>query len=73
MLLYLAVFGSAIAQNLWLWLLKEEDVTVVASSSFLIPVIAVVLGWLVLAERLTLAPIVGIVLILTGTYLVHRP
>jgi len=73
MLLYLAVFGSAIAQNLWLWLLKEEDVTVVASSSFLIPLIAVVLGWLILGERLTIVPIVGMILILSGIYLVHRP
>jgi len=73
MLLYLAVFGSAIAQNLWLWLLKEEDVTVVASSSFLIPLIAVVLGWLVLGERLTITPIIGMILILSGIYLVHQP
>ena len=73
MLLYLAVFGSAIAQNLWFWLLKEEDVTVVASSTFLIPLIAVVLGWLILGERLTMAPIIGIILILSGIYLVHQP
>ena len=73
MILYLALFGSVIAQNLWLWLLKEEDVTVVASSTFLIPLIAVFLGWLVLGERLTAIPILGMILILTGIYLVHRP
>jgi drug/metabolite transporter (DMT)-like permease len=45
----------------------------VASSSFLIPLIAVVLGWLVLGERLSMVPIVGMILILSGIYLVHRP
>lgn len=73
LLLYLAILGSGVAQNLWFWLLKEEDVTVVAFSSFLIPLTAVMLGWVFLAEQLAVLPILGIMMILVGIYLVHQP
>lgn len=73
MILYLSVFASGIAMFLWLYLLREEDVTVLSLSSFLIPMVAVFLGWLFLAEDVQERSLLGIGLILAGLYLTNRP
>lgn len=73
MILYLSIFASGIAMALWLHLLREEDVTVLSSSSFLIPMVAVFLGWLLLAEDIQPRSLLGMGLILTGLYLTIRP
>jgi drug/metabolite transporter (DMT)-like permease len=71
MILYLSIVASGIAMCLWLYLLKEEDVTVLSLSSFLIPMVAVFLGWLLLAEEVQPRSLLGIGLILTGVYLTN--
>jgi len=73
MILYMSIFASGIAMALWLHLLREEDVTVLSSSSFLIPMVAVFLGWLLLAEDIQPRSLLGMGLILTGLYLTIRP
>jgi drug/metabolite transporter (DMT)-like permease len=50
---YLLVFSSLVAYTVYLWLLKEIPPTRAATSSYVIPVIAVLLGWLVAGETLT--------------------
>jgi drug/metabolite transporter (DMT)-like permease len=50
--LYLGIFNSGIAVFLWLFLIRDEDVTVLSLSSFLIPMFAVFLGWLLLGESI---------------------
>lgn len=72
MILYLAIFGSGITVCLWLYLIREEDVTVLSLSSFLIPMVAVFLGWLLLAESIRPISILGMAMILTGLYLTNR-
>lgn len=69
MILYMSIFASGIAMALWLHLLREEDVTVLSSSSFLVPMVAVFLGWLLLAEDIQPRALLGMGLILTGLYL----
>lgn len=49
---YLVVFGSIVAYNAYIWLLKHADPTWVSTYAFVNPVVAVFLGWLVLDERL---------------------
>ena len=73
MILYMSIFASGIAMALWLYLLRQEDVTVLSSSSFLIPMVAVFLGWLLLAEDIQPRSLIGMGLILTGLYLTSRP
>jgi drug/metabolite transporter (DMT)-like permease len=73
MILYMSIFASGIAMAVWLHLLREEDVTVLSSSSFLIPMVAVFLGWLLLAEDIQPRSLLGMGLILTGLYLTIRP
>jgi len=72
-ILYIALFASVIANTLWIFLLKEEDATVIASSSFIIPIVALFFGWLLLGENIELISILGVSLTVTGVYLVNRP
>ncbi|WP_455283810.1 DMT family transporter [[Eubacterium] cellulosolvens] len=73
MIVYLSIFASGIAICLWLYLVREEDITALSLSSFLIPMVAVFLGWLLLAEDVQPRSILGMGLILTGLYLTNRP
>jgi drug/metabolite transporter (DMT)-like permease len=72
MILYLGIFGSGITVFLWLFLIRDEDVTVLSLSSFLIPMVAVFLGWLFLAENIQPISFLGVGMILAGLYLTNR-
>ena len=72
MILYLSVLGSGMSVWLWLYLIREEDVTVLSLSSFLIPMVAVFLGWLLLAEDIQPISLLGMGMILTGLYLTNK-
>jgi len=64
--LYLAVFGSVAAFGLYYWIIKHIDVTVLAYMTFLIPILACLLGWLFLRETLTIDVLIGAGLIFGG-------
>lgn len=63
---YLVIFGSVIAFTSFVKALQLLPVHVVATYAYVNPVIAVLLGWLVLAERITPWTILGSVLVLLG-------
>ena len=50
---YLVLFGSIIAYNAYIWLLKNADPTWVSTYAFVNPIVAVFLGWLLAGEQLT--------------------
>jgi drug/metabolite transporter (DMT)-like permease len=52
-LAYLAVFGSIIAFTAFVWLLKVEPASRVATHAFVNPVVAVILGWALGGEQIT--------------------
>ena len=58
-LAYLIVAGSLLAFTAYVWLLQNAPISTVATYAFVNPVIAVVLGWAVLAEELTPAMLLG--------------
>jgi drug/metabolite transporter (DMT)-like permease len=64
--LYLSVVGSVIAFIAYYWLLKRIDPVYLSLTSFVNPVVAVVLGAAVLGERLSASVFVGAVLVLMG-------
>jgi drug/metabolite transporter (DMT)-like permease len=72
MILYLSILNSGVALLLWMYLIREEDVTVLALSTFLIPMIAVFMGWLLLAENVGPVSLLGMGMILAGLYLINR-
>jgi drug/metabolite transporter (DMT)-like permease len=71
-LLYLAVVGSAFGFLSLYWLFTRMDVTKVSLFTFITPVVAVLLGWLLLGEKVDLNVVLGGSLILIGVVLVNR-
>jgi drug/metabolite transporter (DMT)-like permease len=67
---YLAVFGCLLALSAYSWLLKHVDAARVSTTAFVNPVIAVVLGWLILSEPISLRTIAAVVLIVFAVVLI---
>jgi drug/metabolite transporter (DMT)-like permease len=65
---YLVVFGSLLAYTSFVYALKLLPTTVVMTYAYVNPVIAVLLGWLILSEPITAYTFVGMVLIVGGVY-----
>jgi drug/metabolite transporter (DMT)-like permease len=63
-LAYLTLAGSVVAFTAYVWLLDRAPASLVATYTFVNPVIAVVLGWTVLGERPGASTLVGMVLII---------
>jgi drug/metabolite transporter (DMT)-like permease len=70
-LVYLTLFGSFVAYSAFGWLIKATTPTRLSTTAYVNPLVAVVLGWLVLGERLGplalagAATIVAAVLVMT--------
>jgi drug/metabolite transporter (DMT)-like permease len=71
-LVYLAVVGSVIAFMLYYWLVQNMDVTKTMLISLVTPVVAVVLGMVVLGEDLSWRTIAGGIMIMVGVRFVTR-
>ena len=71
-LLYLAVVGSVIAFWLYYWLVLHMDVTKTMLISLITPVVAVVLGMVVLGEDLSWRTVAGGIMIMVGVRFVTR-
>ena len=67
---YLAIFGSLTGFSSYIWLLQYVPATKVATYTYVNPVIAVFLGWLVLDETITLTTIVSVVIIILAVVLI---
>jgi len=65
-LLYLAIVGSVVAFLLYYWLMQNMDVTKTMLISLVTPVVAVILGMLVLDEQLNWRTLVGGAMIIAG-------
>jgi drug/metabolite transporter (DMT)-like permease len=71
---YLVAFGSIVAFSAYGWLLRVAPTPLVATYAFVNPVVAVVLGWLLLGEAVGLREVIAggiivaaVALIVTGT------
>lgn len=69
---YLIVFGSVIAYSAYMWLLEHRSPTLVATHTFVNPVVAVVLGWLLASEELGLRTLTAGALIIAAIVFVGR-
>ena len=72
-MLYLAVFGSALAYTAYSWLLKRVPADRVATFAYVNPAVATVLGWAILGESLGPLQVAGMVVVLLGVALVTLP
>jgi drug/metabolite transporter (DMT)-like permease len=71
-ILYLAVVGSAFGFVALYWLFTRMEVTRISLFTFITPIVAVLLGWLILGERIDLNVAAGGSLILVGVVLVSQ-
>ncbi len=71
--LYLGVFGSALGFVGLYWLLKKTTATNASMITFLNPILALLLGWIVLREIPDRNVGLGATLILAGVYLALKP
>jgi len=72
-MLYLALFGSALAYTAYSWLLKRVPADRVATFAYVNPAVATVLGWAILGESLGPLQVAGMVVVLLGVALVTLP
>jgi drug/metabolite transporter (DMT)-like permease len=72
-ILYLGIVGSALAFVGMYWLLTKTTATNVSLITFITPILALLLGWLVLQEVPGPSVGVGAMLILAGVYLTVKP
>jgi drug/metabolite transporter (DMT)-like permease len=61
--LYLTVLGTIVTFAAYIWLLKRMPAKLVATYAFVNPVVAVILGWAVLGEKLTVSTLLGAALV----------
>lgn len=71
-LLYNGVAASTVAWTIWIYLIKEEETTIISGSSLMVPMIAVILGWILLGEVVEPKFAIAFVLILGGVFLVNK-
>ena len=71
-LTYLIVFGSWLAFTAYAWLLQNAPISRVATYTYVNPVVAIVLGYLILDEVVTPVTIVGAAIIAVSVALVTR-
>ncbi len=64
--LYLASFGTVASFTTYYWLMKRINIVILSLSSFITPIIAVILGWMILDEKLSLQTLIGSILVLVG-------
>ena len=69
-MLYLAIFGSIIALSTYVWLLKQVSPSRVSTYTYVNPIIAVLLGWLILDETITAQTIFAICVIVGSVVMV---
>jgi drug/metabolite transporter (DMT)-like permease len=71
-LAYLIVFGSVVAFTAYTWLLQRCPPALVATHTYANPVVAVLLGWLLASEKVTLRVAVASGAILGAIVLIRR-
>lgn len=69
-MLALITFGSIVAFTAFNFLLKQVSTEKVATSAYVNPIVAMLLGWYVLDETLSSQSIIAAVILLTGVYFI---
>ena len=69
-LLYLIVFGSLVAFSAYVWLLHAVSPALVSTYAFVNPIVAVILGWALASEPITLRTAIAAAIIIGGVALI---
>jgi drug/metabolite transporter (DMT)-like permease len=69
---YLIVVGSLIGFTAYVWLLRAAPISLVATYAYMNPIVAVILGWALLGEEMTLQMLVAGAAIVVSVALILR-
>jgi drug/metabolite transporter (DMT)-like permease len=69
---YLIVFGSVIAFSAYNWLLEHYSPTLVATHTYVNPVVAVLLGWWLAGEHVSINVMLSAAMVIAAVFLVDR-
>lgn len=69
---YLIVFGSVVAFTAYNWLLEHYSPTLVATHTYINPIVAVLLGWLLASEAVTPNVLASAAMVIGAVMLVDR-
>jgi drug/metabolite transporter (DMT)-like permease len=67
---YLIIFGSVITFSAYIWLLGHTSATRISTHTYVNPIIAILLGWLIADEQITAALVIAACIIIISVYLV---
>jgi drug/metabolite transporter (DMT)-like permease len=70
--IYLVIFGSIIAYISYSYALRKLPMTIVSLYAYINPLVAVLLGWIVLQEKLNGKILIAFIITVSGIYLVNR-
>jgi drug/metabolite transporter (DMT)-like permease len=71
-LLYLVLIGSVVAYACYSYVLRKLPMTIVSLYAYVNPIVAVLLGWIVLDEKLTIKIGIAILITVAGIYIVNK-
>ncbi|MDF2634072.1 MAG: protein of unknown function transrane [Pelosinus sp.] len=69
---YLIFFGSIIGFSAYIWLLKVADPTLVTTNTYVNPVIAVILGWMLAGEQMTYRDAFAAIIIVLSVIIINK-
>ncbi len=72
-LVFLIVFGSLLAYLSFVWLISIKPPAIISTHTYVNPVVAVFLGWLLINEQVNSAQLICLFVILIGIMLVNVP
>ncbi len=70
-MIYLICIGSALAFTLYMYALKHLSAAVSSLYTYINPVVAILLGWIVLGESLTTGALMGMAVTIVGVWMVN--
>jgi drug/metabolite transporter (DMT)-like permease len=71
-MVYLGAFPTALAFTTWAYALRRTSAGRLGATTYLVPPIAVLMGWVLLGESPALLAIAGGALCLVGVYVARR-
>jgi len=71
-LLYLIVFGSLLAYSAYVFAISKLPPTQVSVYAYINPIVAIVCGWLLLHEKMSVNVVTGTLITIAGVYLVNK-
>ena len=71
-LVYLIFIGSAVAYACYQYAIKKLPMTIVSLYAYINPLVAILLGWLILDERFNRSIAIGMLITIAGIYVVNR-